>query len=129
MEGGGADDVLVRMTVRAVADAGDGALGIGCVVFDPPMVVVAAAAGGGPINSSHGSSIVMLYIVISRYLSCNKEGGTMMNYIGKWYCSYGAIRKRVLLKTARRSHDLQPQSDGMDYLLQVPLHHPIHVGI
>ena len=63
MEGGGADDVLVRMTVRAVADAGDGALGMGCVVFDPPMVVVAAAAGGGPINSSHGSSIVMLYIV------------------------------------------------------------------
>ena len=62
MEGGGADDVLVRMTVRAVADAGDGALGMGCVVFDPPMVV--AAAGGGPINSSHGSSIVMLYTVL-----------------------------------------------------------------
>ena len=67
MEGGGADDVLVRMTVRAVADDGDGddngTLGMGCVAFDPPMVVVAAAAGGGPINSSHGSSIVMLYIV------------------------------------------------------------------
>ena len=66
MEGGGADDVLVRMTVRAVADDGDGddngTLGMGCVAFDPPMVVV-AAPGGGPINSSHGSSIVMLYIV------------------------------------------------------------------
>lgn len=61
MEGGGADDVLVRMTVRAVADDDNGALGMGCVAFDPPMVV--AAAGGGPINSSHGSSIVMLYIV------------------------------------------------------------------